>query len=143
MIRFSEYEDKAACIELLRQSHASAQFSFPFCEKSAGILFEHHHKLSNACIVILEKDGSVCGLLMATYSQHPFGAGLWARETVWYVSPEARGGTGIKMLAAYEEWAVGAGCAAISMATLANNDVSAIYQRRGYAQAETHFVKYL
>lgn len=142
MIRFSEYSDKHDCIELLRESHSAANFPFSFCDQSAGVLFEYHHKLSNACIIILDKGGAK-GLLMATITPHPFGVGLCASETVWFVSNQARGASGIKMLSAYEEWAKSHGCALISMASLVSNDVSAIYRRRGYDAAETHYVKYL
>ena len=83
------------------------------------------------------------GVLMAMAFDHPFGAGKWAKETVWYIAPEARGRSALHMLDAYETWAREQGCSAIGMASLATNDVSRIYERRGYAPAETHFVKSL
>ena len=80
---------------------------------------------------------------MAAAFEHPFGAGLWAKETVWYISERHRGRGALRMLDAYEMWATGKGCVAIGMASLASNDVSAIYARRGYAPAETHFLKFI
>ncbi|MBD7992825.1 GNAT family N-acetyltransferase [Ochrobactrum sp. Sa2BUA5] len=143
MIRTSKYADKAAVIELLRESHSAARFPFAFCPDSASALFEYHHKLKNAVILLKEAQGTPVGILMAVVSPHPFGAGLWARETVWFVSDQSRGTGAIKMLRSYEEWAASLGCNAVSMATLTSNDVSPIYERLGYAEAETHFVKYL
>ncbi|MCF1437152.1 GNAT family N-acetyltransferase, partial [Agrobacterium vitis] len=72
---------------------------------------------------------------------HPFGAGLVAKETVWFIAPQARGRSGLIMLDAYEAWAKSIGCISIGMAALATNDVSSLYARRGYTPAETHFIK--
>lgn len=143
MIRQSEYADKARVIELLRESHEAAGFPFAFCDESAAALFEYHHKLTNAVIFVHEIAAVPVGILMAVIAPHPFGAGLWARETVWFVSAEARGRGALRMLDAYEHWAKANSCSAVSMATLATNDVSPIYLKRGYGAAETHFVKYL
>lgn len=81
------------------------------------------------------------GVLMAATFEHPFGAGRWAKESVWYIAPEARGRAAIQMLDAYEAWAREQDCTTIGMASLASNDVSRLYERRGYAAVETHFVK--
>lgn len=81
------------------------------------------------------------GVLMAMAFEHPFGAGLWAKETVWYISPAGRGSSALRMLDAYEDWARAQGCATIGMASLATNDVSRIYERKGYSPAETHYLK--
>lgn len=78
---------------------------------------------------------------MAACFEHPFGAGRMAKESVWYICPAARGRGGIKMLDAYEAWAREQGCQSVGMASLATNDVSRIYERRGYAAVETHFLK--
>jgi hypothetical protein len=68
---------------------------------------------------------------MAVAFDHPFGAGRIAKETVWFATPLARGRGAIRMLDAYEDWARTAGCVSARMASLANNDVSKIYERRG------------
>ena len=78
---------------------------------------------------------------MACAFEHPFGAGRIAKETVWYVAREARGRGAIKMLDAYEGWARSVGCVSVGMASLATNDVSSLYERRGYSAVETHFMK--
>ncbi len=78
---------------------------------------------------------------MANAFDHPFGAGLCASETVWFIAESARGRNALKMLDAYEAWAKDQGCAVVCMASLAINDVSRIYTRRGYSPVETHFMK--
>lgn len=141
MIRFATVADRERCIALLKESHVAAGFAWPFRGANAEALFHHHVTNADACCIVLDFDGMAQGLLMATAFDHPFGAGRFAKETVWFVSPVARGRGAIRMLDAYEAWAKEQGCVAIGMASLASNDVSSFYARRGYAPAETHFLK--
>lgn len=138
-VRHATPEDRIAVIGLLKESHAAAGFTFPFSAPHADMLFRHHMERG----LVLVAGAPAQGVLMAMTFDHPFGAGRWAKESVWYIAPEARGRAAIKMLDAYEAWAREQGCATIGMASLATNDVSRIYERRGYAPAETHFVKAL
>lgn len=138
-VRRADEADRVAVIRLLRDSHAAAGFTFPFSAPHADMLFRQH--LAGGLVIVAGQPAQ--GVLMAMPFDHPFGAGKWAKETVWYIAPEARGRAALRMLEAYEAWAREHGCAAIGMASLATNDVSKIYERRGYAPAETHFVKAL
>lgn len=142
MIRQAIVDDKLACIHLLRQSHQAAGFTFPFQAAYAAQLFDQHMASHQACVIVHEQDGRVVGLLMAVWFEHPFGAGRYAKETVWFIAPQARGRAAIKMLSAYEAWAKEQNCTAIGMASLETNDVSKLYLRRGYQPVETHFLKY-
>lgn len=138
-VRKATTADKTACIRLLRESHEAAGFTFAFSAVHASALFDLHHASPQACIMVI--GDRPCGLLMASWFEHPFGAGRYAKETVWYVTPDARGRGALRMLDAYEAWAREQRCTAVGMASLATNDVSKIYQRRGYEPAETHFIK--
>lgn len=142
-VRFARNSDAGSIVDLLRQSHAAARWTFPFDPVRAHALFCHHLQSEKACVLVLESDGAVSGLLMASVFDHPFGAGLCATETVWFIDEKARGRRSLKMLDAYEAWAKEQGCAVICMASLAINDVSRIYIRLGYAPVETHFMKAL
>ncbi|BCH65874.1 hypothetical protein RvVAT039_30900 [Agrobacterium vitis] len=141
MVRPGTIADRFAVIALLRDSHAAAGYAFQFEAARADALYRLHLDNPMACALLLERDGSVCGLLLASAFDHPFGAGLMAKETVWFIAPEARGRSGLIMLDAYEAWAKSIGCVSIGMAALATNDVSSLYARRGYVPAETHFIK--
>ena len=138
-IRHATPDDRLAVIRLLKDSHAAAGFTFPFSAPHADALFRAHIERG----LVLVCGDPAQGVLMASTFEHPFGAGKWAKETVWYIAPEARGRAALQMLDAYEAWAAEQGCTTIGMASLATNDVSRIYERRGYAPAETHFVKSL
>lgn len=91
----------------------------------------------------MERGGLPAGILMAHAFDHPFGAGMCSFETVWFIADNARGRGSLRMLDAYEDWARSLGCVYACMASLAINDVSRIYTRRGYAPVETHFMKAL
>lgn len=139
MVRQATPDDRMAVIRLLRDSHAAAGFAFPFSAPHADALFCSH--MDSGLVLVVGTPAK--GVLMAQAFEHPFGAGKWAKETVWYIAPEARGRAAISMLRAYEDWAREQGCVSVGMASLATNDVSRLYERMGYAPAETHFVKAL
>lgn len=143
MIRHAVDADHDRCLVLLRQSHDAAGFPWPFHGANAQMLFRYHIGSTDACCIVLDVDGVAQGLLMAATFDHPFGSGRWAKETVWFVAEAYRGRGAIAMLDAYEAWAKERACVAIGMASLAGNDVSALYERRGYAPAETHFLKFI
>ncbi len=129
--------DRVAVVRLLKDSHAAAGFPFRFSAPHADALFRHHME----CGLVLVTGNPVNGVLMALTFEHPFGAGRWAKESVWYVRPEARGRSALQMLDEYEVWAREQGCTTVGMASLETNDVSRLYERRGYVPVETHFVK--
>ena len=138
-IRFADATDRDRVVALLRESHAAAEFTYPFRAAYADALFQQHLASDKACVLVSGKPAQ--GVLMACAFEHPFGAGRIAKETVWYVTHKARGRGAIKMLDAYEGWARSIGCVSVGMASLATNDVSSLYERRGYSAVETHFMK--
>ena len=138
-IRHAIPSDRDRVIALLRESHEAAGFTFPFRAAYADRLFQQHMISQLACVLILGTPAQ--GILMAAAYEHPFGAGRIAKETVWFVAPQARGRGAIAMLAAYEKWARSVDCVSVGMASLATNDVSKLYERRGYCAVETHFMK--
>jgi len=141
IIRHASAEDRFAVVALLRDSHAAAGFTFPFQADRAEALFKHHVASDQTCCLVLGSPAK--GVLMAAAFDHPFGAGLVAKETLFFIAPEARGRGALRMLDAYEAWAKAQGCDLVGMASLATNDVSRLYERRGYRAVETHFLKTL
>ncbi|MBP0439579.1 GNAT family N-acetyltransferase [Tianweitania sediminis] len=139
VIRHATASDRFAVIRLLRDSHAAAGWTFTFQAARAEALFKRHAESVDGCCLVIGEPAQ--GVLMATAFDHPFGAGKMAKETVWFVAPDARGRAALLMLDAYEDWARSLGCAVAGMASLATNDVSPLYERRGYRAVETHFLK--
>jgi len=138
-VRFATAQDRDRVVALLRESHEAAGFTFQFHAAYADRLFQHHLASDKACVLVAGDPAQ--GVLMACAFEHPFGAGRMAKETVWYVTTAARGRGAIKMLDAYETWARSVGCVFAGMASLVTNDVSSLYERRGYSAVETHFMK--
>lgn len=139
MVRHATVEDRFVILRLLKDAHKSASLPFPFSASHVSVMLDDH--MATGLVLVFGEPAK--GVLMAKTFEHPFGAGKWAKETVWYIAPEARGRHALQMLDAYEAWAREQGCSAIGMASLAPNDVSRIYGRRGYVPVETHFVKSL
>jgi len=148
--RTAQPDDKARVITLLEHSRAAAGFDrpdgltgfcFPFDAAYAERLFLVHQMPRHVCLVH-DVEGTAQGVLMAVYAEHPFGPVRLARETVWFIEPEYRGLGAVKMLDAYEAWARGQGCQYVGMAGMGDDpDVGKLYLRRGYAVAETHYLK--
>lgn len=135
--------DRDRAIRLLKDAHDAARFPWPFLSAYADGLFQTHVSNDRCLALALDVGGVVQGLLLASWFEHPFGAGRMAKETVWWIDPDHRGRGGITMLDAYEDWARRQDCTFAGMAMLASNDVSHLYLRRGYQPAETHYLKAL
>lgn len=68
---------------------------------------------------------------------------LSAMEFFWFVNPECRG-DGLKLLKRFEKWAKEEGCKSVTMVHLSDSmpeKVKHVYERFGYAAAETHYIK--
>jgi len=139
-VRLATPEDAGAIVRLLRDAHGAAGLPFPFSAPHAMALAQRH--IAGPNLVALVGGSPTQGVLLASSQDHPFAAIRFATETVWWVAPEARGQFAAEMLNAYEAWARDQGCAFAGMAALASFPrAGTIYRRRGYREAETHFLK--
>ena len=132
--------DAGPIVRLLKDAHAAAGLPFAFSAPHAMALAQRH--VAEPSLLALVAGKPVQGVLLASSQDHPFAALRYATETVWWIAPEARGKFATEMLAAYEVWAAEQGCAFAGMAALAAFPrAGIIYRRRGYREAETHFLK--
>jgi len=109
-------------------------------------LFQCHLNFDNATCIVLEQDGKVAGFLMAAIMEQPFVKVRIAKDTCWWVEPSHRGYIFAcnDMLNKYEQWAASCGCAFAGLAGMGSAPrVGKLYARRGYAVAETHYLKSL
>lgn len=153
MIRLARSTDKGRVVELLRGAHVEAGFDrsdgptgfcFPFEPEYGERLFLGHLLAARGCSIVLEKEGTAQGILMAAAFEHPFGRVWMAKETVWWIDPRYRGSSAFRMLDAYEKWAKDQNCKFAGMAGMGGDpQVAVLYQRRGYKRAETHFLRSL
>ncbi len=143
VVRRGKITDRANVVGLLRNFHTASAMPFPFSAPWAAGLFQAHCEQPDKAAFILDVDGAAVGVLLATSGNSPLGPFRIAQELAWWVAPEHRGMSG-GMLDAYEAWAAERRCAFVGVASLAAFlRASLIYERRGYSQAETHFIKAL
>jgi hypothetical protein len=153
MIRRAVMADKPRIVRLLQnsrggagfdQAEAASGFHFAFDPAYAERLFITHLLRPDMLCLVLDVDGTAQGVLMAVAAEHPFGPVRLASETVWWIEPEYRGLSAVKMLLAYEDWAREQDCDYSGMAGMgASPQVASLYVRRGYRTAEVHFLKAL
>lgn len=141
IVRPATEDDRLPVLRLLKESHVASGVAWPFRGAYAEAQFRAHVADADACCFVLGDRPR--GVLAARAFDHPLGAGTWAKESIWYIAPDGRGCGALRMLDAYEAWAREQGCTVIGMASLAVNDVSRLYARRGYEPVETHFIKAL
>lgn len=152
MIRRARLSDAPRVVELLRDSREGAGFDnaagisgfvFPFDAEYAARMFVKYLSGGPFLALVHDVEGVAQGVLLAHAYEHEFGPVWIAQERVWWIDPAHRGGTAaVKMLSAYEDWARGNGCKFAGMGGVGGEPtVSAIYGRRGYRAAETHFLK--
>ena len=94
--------------------------------------------------LLSDEDGIQGALGGVAYPDINSGA-LVATEFFWFVSPPASG-QGLELYRAFEQWARGRGCSEIRMVRLSDSmpeRLRVVYQRLGFEEAETVYVKEL
>lgn len=116
-----------------------------FHQEYAQRLFHMHLRGGFALALVLDVDGDAHGLLLASASESLFAPVWLARETAWWINPRYRSFSAANlMIDIYEAWARERGCVFAGMAGMGDDPtVSLLYRRRGYAGAETHYLKAL
>lgn len=136
-----------ALFPLAKAFYATTDYS-----KLCPIEFEstrvHYNNLVNGGYILMaECDGQAVGMLGCYVSPFHLNNSLKvATESMWYLSPEHRGGTlGKDLITVAERMAVLAGCKWIIMSTLSTSPPAAekAYQAMGYSPAEKSFFKEL
>lgn len=81
------------------------------------------------------------GAIGGGFGPHPFNhAHLMAQELFWW----SEGRDGLRLFAAFEDWARGMGCKSVSMLTLEAVEadrMAKLYEKRGFRPLERNFLK--
>jgi acetyltransferase (GNAT) family protein len=85
-----------------------------------------------------ELTGTLGGLVY----EHPCSGEQVASEVFWYVRPKYRGTSGLRLLDAFEAWALAHDARLVQMVAPTDR-VALIYQRRGYTAVEQTFQRRL
>lgn len=142
MIRTATLNDRFHMLRMAKAFVQAADMSLPFdavyAERSAKLWIEDDARLA----LVLDLDG-VCGMLCASSVESPLAPLKIGIEQVFWIDPTYRGRWAVRLIAAYEAWAVAQGCDRASLATIQAKGADRLYARLGYERAETHFVKEL
>lgn len=140
-VRVAVDEDRLPVVGLMRRFHEASGVSLRFGAVHAESTFKACVAMPDRLCLVLA-DERPRGVFLAQAAPFAFGPDLIASEILWWID-EGHRGRGAAMLDAYEAWARQQGCSFASMVSLAGNDLTKLYERRGYRPAETHFIKAL
>lgn len=147
-IRKAGASDSGALVPMMRDAYDASGMADLLGarpdDNHLAILFRQHLASRDCIALVDERDGVLCGFLLAACWAHPIAPVKIAKDTGWWVSPCRRGFLSAvnAMLDAFEAWAAGRNCKVTGLAGMGNEPrVGLIYRRRGYVAAETHFVK--
>lgn len=143
IVRPARADERFAVLGLCARFHAASGIPFAFnpahASRSAQAFIEGIDRL---CLV-LEVGGALRGVLAASTSISPLAPVRIAQEVVFWVDPDHRGRSPLRMIAAYEDWARAQGCVAVGLACLDDLRVSRLFEISGFARAENSFLKML
>lgn len=146
MIRSATLADTQEIARLGREFHAQAGWADVFDYDEDDCRASLDSLLQNGAFICLvaETDGIVgmaSGIVAPVYFNHSHISG---EELFWWVSDKAPQMTGIRLLEALEQAAMGKGCQSWQMKSVAllNGDrMAKLYERRGYRASERSFIK--
>src|SRR5262245_39885246 len=118
MIRRGVEGDRSRVLAMAKAFHAACGLSFPFSAPMADALFRASLVEADRVCLVFAPAGEARGVLAAHAGMHQFAPVKVASEIMWWVDPEYRGGSSVRMLAAYEEWARERGCVYAAVAGL-------------------------
>jgi GNAT superfamily N-acetyltransferase len=89
---------------------------------------------------LLEDDGVAVGVLGVLLTTHTFTGQRIGIQWWWWIRPEARNGSGLKLLKSAEEWAKANGAVALQLIAPSAN-LRSLCERLGYAPIEMMYQK--
>lgn len=100
--------------------------------------------LEHGVALVAETDVGLVGMIGLVVAPHPLTGETFADEIVWWVEPEWRlGSVGPRLLDAVERWVVTKNVNSIRMVSPKGSAVGEFYERRGYQEVETSYLKRL
>lgn len=149
MIRDATQDDAEALIRMgaayVEEAGHLARFGAEFCPQS--FLTTCEGLARTGIMLVAEHDGEVVGMLGAAFIPV-----LWnykvlqAQETWWYARPDRRKGLGVALLREFEARATAQGVVLSAMVAELGprgDAVGRLYEAKGYAPAESVFLKRL
>lgn len=107
--------------------------------------YEALDKADMLMLVTARADKKLIGYYIAFMMPHPhyFGAGLWAVTDMYFVLPEYRNGTGLKLFIAFEKFAKAKGAIHAVTSCKVHSDRTEFLQKLGWEKTDFTFQKHL
>lgn len=148
IVRDAEVKDIERLVELgelfFNQTILS-NFNIEYDPESIRTLVETFIKNDNTAVIVLEADDKVVGAMMGMIVPLYFNNDvLAAQQFSWFVIPEYRSISSLKLLYAFESWAVGKGVKIIFSGAKRNNEfegMDKMMKRKGYFELESVYIK--
>lgn len=142
MIRRATVDDTLPVIALLREAHEAALSKFfEFDVAMAERQWNAHLASEESICLVYDVDGVPRGVFVGAATNYPSGPVRLAIEVVFWVSPQYRGSAWIRIMREFEAWAKAKGCAFTSISSKQDERFSTALERRGYAPAETNYLR--
>jgi predicted N-acetyltransferase YhbS len=93
-------------------------------------------------VLVADADGVLVGMVAAHLFPHPMASTPVAQEVVWWVAPEQRGTTGLKLLTALSAWAKAQGAEVLMMVS-PSPTIDTLYDKLGFSRGETSYMRRL
>lgn len=145
MVRVATADDFVPCLLMgQRMAHESPRFSHSAFDMDRCLDLLHKMTNSEDGLVLVVGDEPI-GMLLGLVTEQFFSADKLAQELVVYMVPEHRGGRDVvRMIQAFEEWAVSRGAReiALGVSTEVNTErTAAMYRRLGFVDSGVTLVK--
>lgn len=146
IIRKATHDDIPRIVEMAERFYASTDYPAIGPASKASLAGLAIITMESGVMLVAQTDhGEVIGMACLFIEPFTFNPSiLVASELAWWIEPEHRGGAlAGRMMRAIENECHGMDVNVIRMATLRNSppQAAAIYERMGYAQSDSHYMR--
>lgn len=143
MIRRLVKEDRQKFIDLMEcfVTERMGEFGLVFDRTMAGIQFDLFIADPNVKGLVIDDSGDLCGAIVGVFAPLLFCKGSAAQELVWYVRPDKRGSSGIKLIREFEAMATESKCSGLMMIGMSGDKSNYFYEKDGYRPLQNTYLK--
>lgn len=144
-MRLANHNDLPRLCELGQEFYTEAKLPGTFNPESFTSHWATMFDLGNGSVHVVEQDGKIAGAAGAVRYTDLYTGDVCVAELFWFVTGSQRG-IGLPLFKGMEDWAKAQGAKRFLMVHLNNlspDILTRLYQKRGYKEIETHFMKEL
>jgi hypothetical protein len=143
-VRAAVAADRLRVVAMSKAAHVAGKLPWDFSAVHADQMFQQSLDQADRVCIVYAPDNIARGFLLGYVAPSPMASISFARDFGWWIDPGHRGVAAMEMMDAFELWADQRNATFCCMAAMeANPRAGRIYERRGYARTETHYLKRL